>query len=298
MATAFLIAACVAAGGDLGMNPCGGSATDECETHFERLCTEDGNVAACDCHCDPDGWWSRRAESVIRSPAQPADSGAQVVSTNLTRWNWRTYAMAAPGHAEASMDLAGHSTFWHSGSMTKSVSARQATIEREMWAGEGTPCPRLVQLAATGGGLMELSLTCTATVGCAASGSVTIGGSCSSLGRANASIEGKTVHGTVGYRSYSRRMVATGKLGTSIDDDGIGIDGKISSEDEWKIDGDGSVSGTAAYIVTPDRTYCAFTNKSIIMRSMGTVAMTAGGSVDDNGSISISAVGIVALSVH
>jgi hypothetical protein len=34
------------------------------------------------------------------------------------------------------------------------------------------------------------------------------------------------------------------------------------------------------------------------MRSTGTVALTAGGSVDDNGAISISAVGLVALSVH
>ena len=298
MATGFLVAACVAAGGDLGMTPCGDSPDRECEVSFERLCTEDGNVTECACLCDADGWWSRRVESVIRSPAQPTDTGTQVVSANLTRWNWRTFAMAAPGHAEASLDLGGHSTFWHSGSLTRSVSARQATIEREMWAGKGTPCPRFVQLAATGGGLIELSLACTATVGCAASGSVTIGGACSSLGKANASIEGKTVHGTVGYRSYSRRVVATGKLGTTIDDDGIGIDGKVSSETEWKIDGDGSVSGTAAYVVMPDRTYCAFTNKSITMRSSGTVALTAGGSVDDNGAISISAVGLVALSVH
>ena len=298
MDTGIIVAAWIAAGGDLGSQPCGSSPDRECEVAFERLCTEDGNVTACECLCDQDGWWSRRTDSLVRSPASPADSGTQVLSTNLTRWNWRTYAMAAPGHAEASMDLGGHSTFWHSGSFTKAVSARQVTVEREQWAGPGTPCPRFVQLAATGGGMIELSLTCTATVGCAASGSVTIGGSCSSLGDASASIDGKTVHGTVGYRSYSRRVVATGKLGISVDDDGIGIDGKISSDTEWKLEGDGSVSGTAAYIVTPDRTYCAFTNKSITMRSSGTVALTAGGSVDDNGSIGVSALGLVALSVH
>ncbi|MEI6475027.1 MAG: hypothetical protein WCO75_06510, partial [Planctomycetota bacterium] len=59
-----------------------------------------------------------------------------------------------------------------------------------------------------------------------------------------------------------------------------------------------SVSGTAAYVVTPDRSYCAFTNRPIVFRSNGIAIVSGGVSVDANGAASMSGLALVALSVH
>jgi len=285
--------------------PCETSASDPCPMMFERLCNPDpegtggmgGIVQMCDCACG-DGWWSRVPETVSLSPGKPLTTPVMTESANATAWMWQTSAIAQPGHVEAEASISGFSTFWHAGSRTKRATARQSAVEREEWIGTGTPCPRLVTIAAMGGAMLELSLTCSPSVGCAASGSSTIAASCSSVGRASADIVDKTVHGTVGYSSYEHSVVVDGHFGVAITDNNIGIDGKISEKVNWKLEGAGSVSGTAAYVVTPDRSYCAFTNRPIVFRSNGIAIVSGGVSVDANGAASMSGLALVALSVH
>ena len=285
--------------------PCEGSASDPCPTMFERLCSQDpagnggmgGIVQMCDCACG-EGWWSRAPDTLWLSPTKPLTMAARTESSNSTSWIWQTSAIAQPGHVEAEASISGFSTFWHAGSRTKRATARQSTVEREVWIGTGAPCPRLITIAATGGAMLELSLTCSASVGCAASGSATIAASCSSVGRASADIVDKTVHGTVGYSSYEHSVVIDGNFGLAVTDDSVGIDGKISKKVSWQLEGAGSVSGSAAYVVTPDRSYCAYTNRPIVFRSNGMAIATGGVSVDANGAASMSALALVSLAVH
>ena len=285
-----------AMGTDIEPHPCGTSPEDPCPAVLERPCDADGAADPCDCRCG-EGWWSRRTVSIGTTPAVPWDSGPQVTTVNLTTWRWNGTASAFAGHAEASYDLTGYSALWHAGSMTKSVSAAHSTTEREEWEGTGAPCPRLVHVAAMGGAMIELSLTCSATAGTGASGSVSIAGACKGPGNASAQLDTKSVNGTAAYSQLSHNVVAAGKLGTTVDDDGFGIDGRISREVQWKLQGNGVATGTAAYVVMPDRSYCAFTNRPLTLRSSGSVAVSIGATVDDNGSTSASAFGLVALRV-
>lgn len=284
-----------------GLPPCGADVGESCPVGLERPCSGTGAggivlATACGCDCGS-GWWSRRVERSDLFPARPEASGPVRHSANLTSWTWSTESQATPGRVHAEVSVIGHSTFWHSGSLTRSATAQQATVEREDWSGTGIPCPRAVSLAAMGGAMLELSMTCSPAVGCAASGSVTVAASCSSLGEASAQITDKTVHGTVGYRSFEHSVVAEGRFGASVEDDSVGIDGRISSKVQWQLSGDGSVSGSAAYVVTPDRAYCAFTNRAITLRSNASAIATGGATVDSNGSASVSGLAIASLSV-
>ena len=289
----------------MGNPPCGDLTSDPCPSMFERLCGQDpagnggmgGIVQMCDCECG-EGWWSRAPDTLWLSPSKPLSMATRTESSNSTSWIWQTSAIAQPGHVEAEASISGFSTFWHAGSRTKRATARQSTVEREVWLGTGAPCPRLVTIAATGGAMLELSLTCSASVGCAASGSATIAASCSSVGRASADIVDKTIQGTVGYSSYEHSVVIDGNFGLAITDDSVGINGKISKKVNWQLEGAGSVSGSAAYVVTPDRSYCAYTNRPIVFRSNGMAIATGGVSVDANGAASMSALALVSLAVH
>lgn len=247
------------------------------------------------CPCGPGAWVpTRTLQLTPRTPMSVVDSTLPV---NLTTWVWSRTARAEPSHAEASIDFSGKSHFWANGSFTRRAAASQSTVDRETWVGDGVPCPRLVSLAASGGAALELSITCAAVPGCSASGSVTIAGSCSSLGDASAHLVDKTVRGDVGYSSHERKLELSGRFGTSTDDDGIGIEGKISSETSWKLTGSGSASGSAAYTVLPDRTYCAFTNRAYTVRSNGHASAVGGGTVSGNGTVALSGLAIVQLGV-
>lgn len=290
-----------------GGSPCGGSADEPCPNLLEMPCGDAGGAGPgghggglariCDCACGG-GWWNRTTEKALLFPMRPVWGNTQTQSFNMTSWTWSVSAFAGPGSVEVSVDVSGTSTFWHAGSLTRSSTARQQTTERENWVGTGIPCPRMVNLAAMGGAVLELSLTCSPDVGCAASGSVSIAGSCSSLGNASAQLTDKTVHGSVGYSTYEHSVTVEGKFGLAIEDDSVGIDGKISRKVNWHLAGDGCVSGSAAYVATPDRTYCAFTNRALVIRSNGQAVATGGATVADNGSASMSGMAIVSLAVH
>jgi hypothetical protein len=221
----------------------------------------------------------------------------QVTSVNNTRWTWSTTAAAVPGHAEVSIDLDGVSQFWSTGSLARRTHASQEVLVREDWAGTGIPCPRIVSLAAVGGAMIELALTCAARQGCTVSGMMGVAGACSSLGNASAVLDSRTVSGTATYRSLERKVKVSGRIGANVDDDGFGIDGQISSEEDWELDGDGSVVGSAMYSVTHDRTYCAFTNRAYVRRTSGQASAVASGTVSDNGTVAVSGLAVVHLSI-
>jgi hypothetical protein len=279
-----------------GHPACGSAPNLPCPTSVERPCYDPERPSGpCSCECGPGVWSARTQEKLI--PRTPHALVNQVTSVNNTRWTWSTTAAAVPGQAEASIGLDGVSHFWSTGSLARRTHASQEVLVREEWVGTGVPCPRIVSLAAVGGAMIELGLTCAARHGCTVSGVMSVAGACSSLGNASAALESRTVSGTAAYRSLERKVKVSGRIGANVDDDGFGIDGQISSEEEWELDGDGSVVGSAMYSVTHDRTYCAFTNRAYVRRTSGQASAVASGTVSDNGTVAVSGLAVVHLAV-
>jgi hypothetical protein len=281
--------------------PCGASADEPCPAGIERLCDQfagtghgGGLQLFCECLCGP-GFWGPGNEEVVLQPERATSAGSPAERINSTIWSWHRSAYADRTSAQARISMAGHSTFWHAASMTRAANAGYTTQVKEQWFGANPPCPRYVQLAAVGGGILEITLTCSAQSGCSATASASLAGSCSSRGDASATLEDKTVNGTVFYKSASHTVKAEGRLGATADDSSVGIDGKISTQVAWELTGAGAVSGSASYTVRPDRTYCAYTNRPIVRRANGMVVCTGGATVDWNGSASVEALAIVSL---
>ena len=279
-----------------GYPPCGTRPDEPCPTTVERPCYDPERPSGpCGCECG-EGAWST-CQEVKLMPPTPLAPVLQVTTSNGTRWSWSTGAMAMPGHAEASISLDGASQFWATGSLARRARASQEVLVREEWVGLGIPCPRVVSLAAVGGAMIELGVTCAARQGCTVSGVMGVAGACSSLGNAGAVLDSRTVSGTATYRSLERKVKVSGRIGASVEDDGLGIDGHISSEQEWELDGDGSVVGSAMYAVTHDRTYCAFTNRAYVRRSSGQASAVASGTVADNGTVAVTGSAVVHLNI-
>jgi len=279
-----------------GYPACGSAPEQPCPTTVERPCYDPERPSGpCSCDCSPGVWSATMQEKLL--PKAPLTLVDQVTSVNGTRWTWSTTALAIPGQAEASIALDGVSHFWSTGSLARRVNASQDVLVREEWVGLGIPCPRMVSLAAIGGAMVELALTCAARQGCTVSGSMSVAGACSSLGNASAALESRTVSGTATYRSLERKVKVSGRIGANVDDDGFGIDGQISSEQEWELDGDGSVVGAAMYAVTHDRTYCAFTNRAYVRRTSGQASAVASGTVADNGTVAVNGLAVVNITI-
>ena len=279
-----------------GYPPCGTAPEAPCPTAIERPCYDPERPSGpCSCECGPGIWAARKEEKL--TPRTPISPVSQVTSMNGTRWTWSTGAMALPGHAEASISLDGVSHFWATGSLARRAHASQEVLVREEWVGLGVPCPRMVSLAAIGGAMIELGLSCAARQGCTVSGVMGVAGASSSLGNASAALDSRTVSGTATYRSLERKVKVSGRIGASVEDDGLGIDGHISGEQEWELEGDGSVVGSAMYSVTHDRTYCAFTNRAYVRRSAGQASAVASGTVSDNGTVAVSGSAVVNLAI-
>lgn len=295
---AAVAAACPAAGQVIapGYPPCSDGPAKPCPTTVERPCYDPERPSGpCSCECGQGVWSATTQEKLL--PKVPLSLVNQVTTVNGTRWTWSTTALAMRGHAEASIALDGASHFWATGSLARRVNASQDTLVREEWVGQGLPCPRIVSLAAIGGAMVELGLTCAARQGCTVSGVMGVAGACSSLGNASAALDSRTVSGTATYRSLERKVKVSGRIGANVDDDGLGIDGQISSEQEWELDGDGSVVGSAMYAVTHDRTYCAFTNRAYARRTSGQASAVASGTVSDNGTVAVSGLAVVNITI-
>ncbi|MBL9141133.1 MAG: hypothetical protein JNK53_04645, partial [Phycisphaerae bacterium] len=206
------------------------------------------------CACGP-GVWVRMLPIFTCQPAQPTAEVNVPVHINGTSWIATREAAAAPGFAEVHVSGYGASHFWRAGSLTRSAAARYSVVTREVWQGLGVPCPRVVSLAATGGGGLLLALSCSAAPGCGASGTTSISGSCSSLGNASAYLDNKKVDGSVAFNEGSSETDIRGKFGVEVDDSSATVEGRISRTDSWSVRGAGNVSGSASYTVRDDRTY-------------------------------------------
>ena len=66
----------------------------------------------------------------------------------------------------------------------------------------------------------------------------------------------------------------------TIDDSGPSMTGDISSEVSWTLHGVGAASGSASYVVRPDRTYCAYTNRPIVRRAYAAMSAAVAVTVD------------------
>jgi hypothetical protein len=205
---------------------------------------------------------------------------------NGTRWRVQRFAEARAGSADVEVRAYGASTFWRAGSLARSAAARYTVLASEAWIGSGVPCPRVVELVATGGGGMSLALTCAAAQGCGATGTASISGSCASLGNAAAALETRSLDGTVAYSAASSTTDVRGNFGAEMDDNSATIKGRITRHIEWRVQGAGNLSGSAAYTVRNECTYCAFTNRAVIRRANGVAVAAGGATVDNNGSAS------------
>lgn len=195
-------------------------------------------------------------------------------------------AEARAGSADVLVRASGSSSFWRAGSLTRSADARYSYVAADIWVGTGVPCPRVVELVATGGGGMSLALSCAAAPGCGATGTASISGSCASLGHAAAQLESKSLEGTVAYSAASSATDVRGNFGVEVDDSSASIKGRMSRQVEWRVEGAGNASGSAAYTVRNECTYCAFTNRAVIRRANGVAVAAGGATVDNNGSAS------------
>lgn len=301
MSVASIIAVLSLAGVDAAKdNPCDIAMEVMCGQQQQQQGDDQGSgmgmpSLACDCGT---GSWVRTIPHVVCLPALPIAEVNVPHSTNGTYWLTTREATAQPGYAEVHVSGSGASHFWRAGSVTRSAVARYSSTSREQWQGTGIPCPRLVTLAASGGGGLTLTLTCSAHPGCGASGTSSISGSCSSLGDASASIDNKRVDGSVAYESSSNSTEIEGQFGAFIDDSSASVDGRISRSASWSVEGAGNVSGAASYTVKDDRTYCAFTNRPITRISVGVALCASGATVDDNGSAAFDARAFVSLTVN
>lgn len=249
------------------------------------------------CTCGA-GVWVRQLPAFHGYPEVPENELNEPVHINHSRWIVSRRAVAAPGFADVLVSGYGASHFWAAASLTKSAGARYSMVVREVWQGTGVPCPRIVSLAATGGGGLLLALSCSAAPGCGASGTASISGSCSSMGNASAFLDNKKVEGSVAYNEGSTDTEVRGSFGAEIDDSSVSIEGSISRTTEWSVRGSGNVSGSAAYSVKDDRSYCAFTNRPVTRRANGVAICAAGATVDENGSASFTARAFVDLVVN
>ncbi len=264
---------------------------------IERLCDDpdppdgDGETDQCDCGT---GLWERVNEDSRFNPPTPHRESL-TTSVGSCRFYTTASAQAARHLAWAQVSLLGKSSFWDAGSHSLDIEASYASIERDLWRGDGPACPREVNLAAMGGAMLHISASAAPRAGCTAAASGSVGGFCSSRGNANASIGPTALNGIVGYNSASESWEVEGNFGSVVSIDTPSIQGSLNSEGAWEVDGTGSHSGSATFIVKPDRTYCAWTNKSITLRAVGITVAGAAGSVDDNGSCAAIATASIAL---
>ena len=230
--------------------------------------------------CTPGpGGWTRTPLEITCVPEQPIDLREQF-TFGLTRWNSAVHARARPTVASCMVSLSGQSIFLGTGSQSLGTSASFQRTSRETWSGEGPAAPRIVQLVANGFAGLSIAVTCGPSQGCSATASAGAAGGCHSLGDASASLEPKAIGGTARYDSVESAVRVQGDLGIAVDDSGPSMTGDVSSEVSWTLDGIGAASGSASYVVRPDRTYCAYTNRPIVRRAYAAMTTAVAVTVD------------------
>lgn len=248
------------------------------------------------CGCGT-GQWVVNTPPPRLDPPQPIAEDRQV-HESLVSWNSSTRASAQPDMAMATITVRGRSNFWAAGSFSRSSSANYVSSRRELWSGGFPACPRLLSLAATGGATLHISASAAARRGCSAFASSATAGMCSSLGSANATLDGLTIAGSVGFNESTEDFEIAGNFGPLVDVFTASLEGSLSASASWSTEGQGSHSGSASVTVRPDRLYCAFTNRPYVARATGLAVAGGAGSVDQNGSVSWSSMAFINLSVQ
>lgn len=230
------------------------------------------------------------------TPSSPIDR-SEDYSVGWTRWSRSTHARAEPNQIVVGTSLQGQSVFLGAATQATSATGGFSTLDRELWLGDPPAAPRLVQLSAEGFAAMGLSVVCAPRIGCSASGSISVSGSCSSLGQAWAQLPSRSLNATASYNAIARQIRLSGRIGGRVDDSGLTYTGEISAIDEIYTEGTGVAAGSASYSVKPDRTYCAFTNRPVVRRGLGNAVATLNVSVEA-GHAAASAVAMVRMGVN
>ncbi|MFZ9690951.1 MAG: hypothetical protein ACO3EP_02845 [Phycisphaerales bacterium] len=247
--------------------------------------------------CTPGpGAWTRSPIERQITPTEPHDRREEF-SMGWTRWTRHEMANGSPSHASVSLSLSGQSIFQGIGSQAAAIAASFQSRIREYWEGPGPAAPRLLALEATGFAGMSIAVSCAASSGCSATASATAAGGCSSVGSASAILEPRSIDATAIFNTESSRLQFEGNVGAMIDDSGPTMSGEVSRDSTWSTQGVGSASGGASYVVRPERTYCAFTNRPCVRRAFGTTSVALAGTVDA-GSTASAASAVVGFDVH
>lgn len=230
------------------------------------------------------------------TPASPIDRSDEY-SVGWTRWSRATHARAEPNQIVVGTSLQGQSVLLGAATQATSATGGFSTLDRELWQGDPPAAPRLVQLSAEGFAAMGLSVVCAPRIGCSAAGSISVSGSCSSLGKAWAQLPSRSLNAAASYDAIARHIRLSGRIGGRVDDSGMTYTGEISAIDEIFTQGTGVAAGSASYTVKPDRTYCAFTNRPVVRRGLGNAVATLNVSVEA-GHAAASAVAMVRMGVN
>lgn len=266
------------------------------ELGCDSLSEEEGIFVEPLCQCGP-GEWMRYSLKSELTPPQPIQND-WAGSENFVGWRISCYRNARDCTASAGVSISGASSFWHAGSKSQAHVASFLGGWRECWRGAFPACPRSVLLVAMGGGGLGIGDSCAARLGCSSSSTATAAGAATSRGKANASLSNLQIQGSVSYNNVTQLSTITGNFGANILFSNPHLNGTVSSNSSWTVSGQGSATGSMTFSVLPDRTYCAFTNLPIIANWTGTVVVTTAVSVDENGTASGSAAGILTLSVN
>lgn len=262
-----------------------------CPPLVERLCSsfggsgEDGGAPPIETCTPGPGGWARAPIEQQLVPAEPHECRDEF-SMGWTRWIRHEWANTSLHHASAGLTLSGQSIFQGIGSQAAAIAASFQSRIREYWEGAGPAMPRLLALEATGFAGMSIAVTCAATSGCSATASATAAGGCSSLGEASAVLEPRSIDATALFNAAASRLEFAGNVGVRIDDSGPTMAGEVTRDASWSTNGVGAASGGASYVVRPERTYCAFTNRPYIRRSFGSASVSLAGTVDAGSSAS------------
>lgn len=236
------------------------------------------------CTPGPGGWVRAPIERQL-VPADPHECRDEF-SMGWTRWIRHEWANTSLHHASAGLTLSGQSIFQGIGSQAAAIAASFQSRIREYWDGPGPAMPRLLALEATGFAGMSIAVTCAASSGCSATASATAAGGCSSLGDASAVLEPRSIDATALFNAATSRLEFSGNVGVRIDDSGPTMSGEVTRDSSWSTNGVGAASGGASYVVRPERTYCAFTNRPYVRRSFGSASVSLAGTVDAGSSAS------------
>lgn len=299
-ASSPLVAAAAAIAASLGM-AAAGSDLPPCPEFLELPCfssgddspgTPQGPVPQC---APGAGQWVTTQEHQ-GTPASPMDR-VDEYSVGWTRWCRSVNARSEPNRIVIGTSLYGQSIFFGAASQTAGAGGGFSTVDRETWQGPPPAAPRLLQLSAEGFASMGLSVVCAPRIGCSAAGSVSVSGTCSSLGDAWAMLPSRTLDAMAIYDSIVRRIRVAGQIGGRVDDSGLTYIGEISASDSMYTEGTGLAAGSASYTVKPDRTYCAFTNRPVVRRALGNAVAAANVSVEA-GHAAASAIAMVHMGVN